>query len=112
MYPDDASDGHELLRCADIALHHAKHSPESMAGYSPGLDRDTPERLALLSELSRAIRDGGLVLHYQPQVDLASHEITGFEALVRWPHPRLGLLPPGEFVPLAEGSEMINPLTY
>ncbi len=111
-YPDDAPDSHGLLRCADVALYHAKRSPDSVAGYSRPLDRDTPERLALLSELSRAIRDGGLAVHFQPQVDLASNEVSGFEALVRWPHARLGLLPPSAFVPLAEGSEMINPLTY
>lgn len=112
IFPDDASDSHELLRCADVALYHAKRSPENVARYSREVDLDTPERLALLSELSRAIRDGGLAVHFQPQVDLATHEITGLEALVRWPHPRLGLLAPGAFVPLAEGSEMINPLTY
>ena len=110
-FPDDAADSHQLLRCADVALYRAKQLPGSVTRYFPEHDRNTPERLALISELSRAIRNGELVVHFQPQVALASREITGFEALVRWPHPRLGLLPPGEFVPLAEENEMMNGLT-
>jgi diguanylate cyclase (GGDEF)-like protein len=112
MFPDDATDSHQLLRCADVALYRAKQSAGSVASYSPEHDRNTPERLALISELSKAIRDGDLVVHFQPQVALASREITGFEALVRWPHPLRGLLPPAAFVPLAEENEMMNGLTY
>jgi EAL domain-containing protein (putative c-di-GMP-specific phosphodiesterase class I) len=68
--------------------------------------------LALVSELGRAIREGELVLHFQPRVHLASGAVVGFEALVRWSHPRLGLLAPAQFLPFAEASDLIHPLTY
>ena len=112
VFPETARDSRELLRCADVALYQAKHSPGGVSGYAPAFDRHTPERLALLSDLGRAIREGGLVLHFQPQVALDTGRITGFEALVRWAHPTLGLLSSSEFIPLAEESDVMNPLTY
>jgi EAL domain-containing protein (putative c-di-GMP-specific phosphodiesterase class I) len=75
------------------------------------LDEHTPERLAILSELGKAIREGELVLHFQPKVALQYGFIEGFEALVRWRHPRLGLLAPGRFVPFAEATDLMLPLT-
>jgi EAL domain-containing protein (putative c-di-GMP-specific phosphodiesterase class I) len=82
-----------------------------VAAYARELDEHTPERLALLSELGRAIREGELLLHFQPKVALQYGFIEGFEALVRWRHPRLGLLSSGQFVPLAEATDVMHPLT-
>jgi diguanylate cyclase (GGDEF)-like protein len=111
LFPAQGRDSHELLRCADVALHRAKKTPGGVASYVRDLDEHTPERLAMLSELGRAIREGELVLHFQPKVALQYGFIEGFEALVRWRHPRLGLLASGRFVPLAEATELIQPLT-
>ena len=111
-YPNDGDDSHELLRCADIAMYHAKTVGRSTVEYSPRLDEHTPERLAMASELGKAIREGELALHYQPKVALDSGAVAGFEALVRWPHPRLGLLSPRDFLPLAESTDLIHLLTY
>jgi diguanylate cyclase (GGDEF)-like protein len=110
--PAHGRNSHDLLRCADVALYHAKRSPGGVAGYAPELDEHTPERLAMMADLAKAIRDGGLALHFQPKVSLRDGEVVGFEALVRWPHPRLGMLLPATFIPSAEGSEVVNPLTY
>jgi len=112
LYPDHGRDSHEVLRCADVALHRAKSTAAAVASYSREYDEHTPERLALAAELGKAVREGKLVLHFQPTVALATGETVGFEALVRWPHPRLGLLGPAEFLPLAEASDVIHPLTY
>ncbi len=111
LLPDQGRDSHELLRCADVALHEAKRTPGGVAVYARQLDRHTPERLALLSELGKGIREGELVLHFQPKVALQYGFIEGFEALVRWRHPRLGLLESGRFVPLAEATDLMRPLT-
>jgi diguanylate cyclase (GGDEF)-like protein len=108
----DGGDGRELLRRADVAVYRSKQTGVGVVPYSSELDRHTPERLALLADLARAIREGGLELHYQPKVSLRDGAIVGFEALVRWPHPKLGLLFPADFLPLAESTEVINPLTY
>ena len=78
--------------------------------YTPSID-DGGNRLALVEELRAAVEGERLVLHYQPQVDLRSGEIVAAEALVRWPHPRLGLIPPLEFLPLAEEAGLMGPLT-
>src|SRR6185503_9837537 len=78
---------------------------------SPEHDQSSVRRLALLGELRRAITDDELVLHYQPAVDLRTGEVCGAEALVRWQHPTHGLMPPGEFIELAEVSGLIQPLT-
>ncbi|MFN7989459.1 MAG: GGDEF domain-containing protein [Thermoanaerobaculia bacterium] len=111
LFPGQGRDSHELLRCADVALHRAKKTPGGVAAYARELDEHTPERLAMLSELARAIREGELALHFQPKVALQYGFIEGFEALVRWKHPRLGLLASGRFVPIAEATDVIQPLT-
>jgi EAL domain-containing protein (putative c-di-GMP-specific phosphodiesterase class I) len=79
--------------------------------YDPRLDQNTPERLALMQELAAGIRNGELVLHYQPKVALGSGRIIGVEALVRWQHPQLGLLAPALFLPFAELGSAIHALT-
>lgn len=111
LFPGHARSSHELLRCADIALHRAKQAPGSVVPFAPELDEHTPERLAILSELGRAIREGELVLHFQPRIALQYGFVEGFEALVRWRHPRHGLLPPARFLSFAEATDVIQPLT-
>ena len=111
LFPDHARDSHTLLRCADVALSRAKAASGSVAAYTLSMDEQTPRRLAILSELGTAIREGELVLHFQPKVALQSGLIEGFEALVRWRHPRLGLLSSGQFIPFTEPTETIQLLT-
>jgi diguanylate cyclase (GGDEF)-like protein len=111
-YPGDGDASHELIRCADIAMYHAKNVGGGLAEYSQQLDEHTPERLAMSSELGRALREGELDLHFQPKVALDTGAVVGFEALVRWPHPRLGLLSPADFLHIAESTDMIHTLTY
>ena len=111
LAPRDATTADGLLRCADVAMYSAKRSRSGYAVYSSAQDPYTAERLTLLSELSGAFRRGEMVLHYQPRVSLAQRRLRGFEALVRWNHPRLGRLPPSVFIPLAELSDVIRPLT-
>jgi diguanylate cyclase (GGDEF)-like protein len=106
-----AATGEETLRNADVAMYWAKDRGKStVAVYEAGLHAEALERMALRGELQRAIREEQLILHYQPTVDLGSQRITGFEALVRWNHPTRGLLPPLEFIPVAEQSGLIVPL--
>ena len=111
LYPAHAGDGSGLLRCADVAMYVAKREGRGYSVYHPDLDDHSPRRLALSTELGLAIRAHQLALHYQPKVALASGAVTGVEALVRWRHPRLGMVPPAQFVPLAEASGLIVPLT-
>ncbi len=111
VYPEHAVDSETLARRADVAMYTAKRSGGGSAVYSPEHDQSSVRRLALLGELRRAISDDELVLHYQPAVDLRSGEVCGAEALVRWQHPTHGLMPPGEFIELAEVSGLIQPLT-
>jgi diguanylate cyclase (GGDEF)-like protein len=108
---DRAVDVDMLLQRADVAMYVAKQTHTGATLYAPELDVNNPRRLALLGDLRRAIEHGGLTLHYQPKVDLASGEVRGVEALVRWDHPELGAISPAEFVPLAEGTALIHGLT-
>ncbi|MFP5320783.1 MAG: putative bifunctional diguanylate cyclase/phosphodiesterase [Acidimicrobiia bacterium] len=109
--PEHGDTADLLLQRADIAMYAAKRTHLSVASYDDTLDRNTPDRLALLGELRSAIANDELVLHYQPQVDLGTGRLEGVEALVRWEHPRRGLLAPDLFVPLTEDTGFIHQLT-
>jgi diguanylate cyclase (GGDEF)-like protein len=111
LAPQHGSDRGALLRSADIAMHEAKTRSGGIAIYDPALDINTPTRLALLGDLRRALRDGELFLHYQPKVELDTDEVRAVEALVRWQHPTRGLIPPDDFIPVAEGTGLIMSLT-
>jgi len=111
VFPDHGTDSHQLLRSADVAMYEAKRSGAGVVVYDPSFDEHTPERLAIVQDLGEAIRGRQLVLHFQPKLDLASGAVQGFEALVRWQHPRLGLLGPGQFIPLAEVGDLMQGVT-
>ncbi len=96
----------ELLRQADVAMYRAKRSRSSLEVYGPADDTSAPHRMMLLGEVRRAIRNAELELHYQPIVDCVTAEIVRFEALLRWRHPTLGLLPPADFIELTELSNL------
>ena len=108
--PVDAGDSVGLMRCADVAMYRAKLSHQSYEVYTPSID-DGSNRLALVEELRTAVEGEHLVVHYQPQVDLRNGDTIAAEALVRWQHPRLGLIPPLDFLPLAEEAGLMGPLT-
>jgi diguanylate cyclase (GGDEF)-like protein len=111
VYPEHGSDPADLLQHADVAMYLAKQAHVGFLVYDPTVDPHSPRRLALLGGLRRALEDDQLVLHYQPKADLGSGQIHSVEALVRWQHPEHGLLGPGEFIPLAERTGLIHPLT-
>ena len=94
-----------------MAMYAAKRDRRGFAQYAPEHDGFSPERLALVGDLRAAIDNGELVLYFQPQIDLRSGDVKGCEALVRWVHPQRGLIPPDEFIPLAEHTGLIKPLT-
>jgi diguanylate cyclase (GGDEF)-like protein len=108
---DDQISVETLMQQVDVAMYAAKGKHMGPTEYRPGLDRYNAADLELVSELPRAIRDGQLVLHYQPQTDVRTGAIVAAEALVRWQHPTKGLLPPGRFIPMAEQTELIERIT-
>jgi diguanylate cyclase (GGDEF)-like protein/PAS domain S-box-containing protein len=111
MYPLHGDDPSTLLRRADVAMYVAKRSGGGYAVYAPEQEAQTLRRSGLAGELRRSIPQGELVLHYQPQVTLATGAIHSVEALVRWNHPREGLMPPDRFISMAEETGIIHPLT-
>jgi diguanylate cyclase (GGDEF)-like protein len=110
LSPEHGTDIDVLLQRADVAMYLSKESGE-VEVYDSSRDHNSPSRLALLGELRRALDSDELELHFQPKAELVSGVVIGVEALVRWRHPERGLIPPDEFVPLAERSGLIMPLT-
>jgi diguanylate cyclase (GGDEF)-like protein len=108
--PDDIAAA-ELMRNADIAMYLAKGQGKDRSQvFQPSMHADVLQRLALRADLEAAVTGDGLVLHYQPIVDLETTRVTAVEALVRWHHPDRGLIPPTDFIPLAETTGLIVPL--
>lgn len=110
--PEHGQEAEILLRRADLAMQEAKRLASGCVVYSAGCDPYDPGRLTLLGELRRAIEADQLSLFYQPKVDVKTRRVVGAEALVRWRHPKRGLVPPGDFIPLAEQAGVIRPLTW
>jgi diguanylate cyclase (GGDEF)-like protein len=108
---ENGADVDTLLRHADVAMYVAKELQVGAEVYSSDKDQYSPGRLQLVGELRRAIAAGELECYYQPQANLATSEVRSVEALVRWPHTERGLLQPAEFIPLAERTGLIRPLT-
>lgn len=110
LFPRHGEDAETLLRHGDIAMYQAKRSGAGTAIYQPENAGESTRNLTMTFELRRAIDEGGLILHYQPVLDCQSLKLAGLEALVRWQHPRHGLLGPDRFIPIAEQSRLIRPL--
>jgi EAL domain-containing protein (putative c-di-GMP-specific phosphodiesterase class I) len=111
VHPGHGRSVDALLRHADVALDKAKTARRDWMAYEHDFDEHSLERLALVSELRRAIDGDELVLHFQPQVELTTGRVRGVEALVRWDHPERGLLAPHDFIEPAEHTGLIRPLT-
>ncbi len=109
--PRDGSSAALLLRRAEVAMYDAKHGSTGVARYDPNRDPYSSRRLSLIGDLARAVEESTLELHYQPQADPGTGQVTGVEALLRWNHPLWGSVPPDEFIPLAEHTGLIKPLT-
>src|SRR5664280_1357258 len=108
---EHGADATTLQQRADIAMYVAKSQNLGVFAYDPAVDGHSPAKLALLGDLRRALDRNELVLHYQPKVSISTGDVIGAEALVRWQHPDRGLVPPDDFIPLAEHTGLIGPLT-
>jgi diguanylate cyclase (GGDEF)-like protein/PAS domain S-box-containing protein len=111
LYPTHGTDALTLLRRADVAMYNAKEAHQGHMLYDPAYDTYSPRRIALIGALRDAITHDGLKLYYQPKVELQTGKVHSVEALVRWQHPEFGFVPPDQFIPLAEQTGLIAPLT-
>lgn len=106
--PQDGSNAHELISRADLAAYHAKKAGGGrIARYRPAMEEMSKTRASIAMDLKSAIANGELELYYQPQNDTKTRDLKGFEALVRWNHPQRGLIPPSDFIPVAEETGLI-----
>ncbi|WP_239029534.1 putative bifunctional diguanylate cyclase/phosphodiesterase [Novacetimonas pomaceti] len=111
LFPKDATDKETLVTRADLAMYRAKADPvRTVAYYEPSMDETVREARALAADLKTAMEKGELSLHYQVQTAIATGEIFGYEALLRWHHPKRGEVPPAQFIPVAEENGLIIPL--
>ncbi len=111
IFPEHGKDADTLVQKADVAMYTAKQSNLDFTVYKQEFDKYSPHRLTLMAELRKAINEDELTLHYQPKVSSETGQLHSAEALVRWNHPIHGLMPPDEFIPLAERTGMIDDLT-
>jgi diguanylate cyclase (GGDEF)-like protein len=112
VYPDDGQDFETLLRKADTAMYRAKAAGRNgHCFFDQEMVKDADARLRLRNDLRPALERGEFLLHYQPQIDLASGRVIGAEALIRWQHPELGMVPPGRFIGIAEETGLIVPIS-
>lgn len=109
--PEHGMDADILLQHANVAMYHAKETGANFVLYDPARDPHNPRRLALMGELRHAIESNQLQLHYQPKIELATGKMIGAEALLRWQHPKTGMIPPDQFIRSAENTGLIKPLT-
>jgi diguanylate cyclase (GGDEF)-like protein/PAS domain S-box-containing protein len=110
-YPSDGTPAESLIEHADIAMYRAKKlGRNNFQFYTPAMNEESLERVRIESALRNALERNEFVLHYQPQVDLQSGRIVGMEALIRWQHPELGMVPPSRFVGVAEDTGLIVPI--
>ncbi len=111
LFPMQAEDAEALLRRADVAMYVAKENGGGYEVYQDSFDRNNPQRLTLIGQVRPALETGEFVMFYQPKVRLVDGRVAGAEALIRWEHPTLGLVPPDEFIPLVEKTVLLRPLT-
>ncbi|HED38819.1 MAG TPA: EAL domain-containing protein [Chromatiales bacterium] len=112
LFPEHGTDTSTLMRHADVAMYVTKNNNSgNFTFYDSSLDQHSRDRLALTTELRHAIDNDELLLHYQPKIDFKSGNVAEVEALVRWQHPRFGLMTPDHFIPLSEHTGLIKPLT-
>jgi diguanylate cyclase len=111
IFPEHGEDADTLLQRVDVAMYMAKQENKSFVIYDPEMDKNSPYRLTLMSELKKAIMDDDLVLYYQPKIDAMENRLIGVESLVRWRHKIHGLIMPEEFIGLAERTGLIEQLT-
>ena len=111
FYPDDADTPVELIRMSDVALYQAKDDGRRLYRlYDPQMDADTKAQKQIEIDLSKALENDELLLHYQPQFDAISNKMIGAEALIRWQHPEKGMIPPYQFIPVAELCGLMIPI--
>ena len=110
-FPDDGEDVEALVKCADLAMYKAKEEGKNrFSFYSQRLTQIVQNEMEMISTMKNALENNEFVLYYQPQINGMTNDVIGFEALIRWNHPTLGLLQPGEFIPLAEKTGLILPI--